>query len=204
MNLIPVARQLSLIPTAPRVACRGCRVVFEDFNGHKICDVCLVDRVNGAGELELDDPDDVINRAVRITCRVCGLGATVPLDHPALLCPGCLEDLDATRARVQAWCEAALAGLDANQATWAAALSPAQDAWGRVQGAMIGVAEKRVEKAVFDRTWAKRKAEGGPLAALLEAHEAYALECDRLGAEIARLALAQREINAAWLAAEDV
>jgi hypothetical protein len=54
----------------------------------------------------------------RITCRACGLGATVPLDHVALLCPLCLEDLDATRERHAARLQAALVALSANQATW--------------------------------------------------------------------------------------
>ena len=129
-------------------------------------------------------------KTAHITCRVCDRPATVPLDHPALLCPGCLEDLDATRARVQAWLSAALAQLDANQAQWQATLvaSPAQARWDAVQGAMIGVAEKRVAQSTFDRTWAKRKTEGGTLAQLLGDYEAYARECDRLSAELARLA----------------
>ncbi len=141
----------------------------------------------------------------RITCRVCGLGAYVPLNHPALLCEPCLEDLDGTRNRVQTWLEVALASLDANQATWDAhkALSPAHDAWKKVQGALIGVAEKRVAQSVFDQTWQKRKTEGGPLAQLLEAYEVYARECDRIAAELARLHRAQVEINAAWLATEE-
>lgn len=193
-------------PMSPRVACRACHAVFEDLNGHKICDVCLVDRVNGAGELELDDPDDVINRAVRITCRVCGIGAIVPLDWPALLCEPCLTNLDATRERVQAWLSAALVALDANQAHWEAtrAASPAQARWETVQAALIGVAEKRVSQAAFDATWAKRKQEGGALSQLLMAYESYARESDRLGAELRRLALAQTEINQAWLATSDI
>lgn len=54
-------------PAAPLTSCRGCSVEFEDINGHALCDECLVDRVNGAGELELDDPDDVINRPLPLT-----------------------------------------------------------------------------------------------------------------------------------------
>lgn len=38
--------------------CRGCGAQFTDLGGHGLCDSCMVDRVNGAGELELDDPDD--------------------------------------------------------------------------------------------------------------------------------------------------
>jgi hypothetical protein len=38
--------------------CPGCQQVAELHPDWFICDACLVDRVNGAGELELDDPDD--------------------------------------------------------------------------------------------------------------------------------------------------
>jgi type IV pilus biogenesis protein CpaD/CtpE len=142
----------------------------------------------------------------RITCRACDRSATVPLDHPALLCLLCLEDLDATRDRVSAWASAALSALDVTQAAWNAtrAASPALSRWEAVQAALIGVAEKRVSQTTFDATWAKRKAEGGALAQLLEAYEAYARECDRLGAELARLGLAQDQINTAWLATNDI
>lgn len=142
----------------------------------------------------------------RITCRACGLGANVPLDHPALLCPLCLEDLDATRERHAARLQAALSALDANQATWEAerAASPACARWEAVQAALIGVAEKRVDQRTFDQTWAKRKAEGGALAHLLEAYEGYAREAERMAEELARLDQAQTEINAAWLATNDV
>lgn len=137
----------------------------------------------------------------RITCRVCGIGATVPLDHPALLCPGCLEDLDKTRDRVHAWLNAALARLEQVQHVWDTerTASPAHARWEAVQAALIGVAEQRIPQATFDATWAKRRAEGGPLAQLLLAYEAYARECDRLGVEFERLHKAQTEINTAWL-----
>jgi hypothetical protein len=140
----------------------------------------------------------------RITCRACGLGATVPLDHPALLCPICLEDLDATREHHAARVAAALSAVDANQSAWDAtrAASPACDRWEAVQAALIGVAEKRISQAQLDQTWAKRKAEGGALAQLLAVYEAYTHECDRLSAELGRLDRAQKEINAAWLATE--
>lgn len=50
--------------TTDRVAavCRDCGTLFWDLSGHGLCDACTCERVNGAGELELDDPDDVINR----------------------------------------------------------------------------------------------------------------------------------------------
>lgn len=137
----------------------------------------------------------------RITCRVCGAPAVVPPDHPALLCGHCLEDLDKTRRHVAECVAAALARLDATGEAWRAAVegSPAKGRWSKVQDAMIGVAEKRVDKATFEAQWAKRRAEGGDLAALLLAYEAHADECDQIAEELERLHLAQNEINAAWL-----
>jgi len=35
--------------------CKGCGIQFHDLNMHELCDDCLVERINGAGELELDD-----------------------------------------------------------------------------------------------------------------------------------------------------
>lgn len=204
--------QQPLILVGPRVACRDCHAVFEDLSGHKLCDQCLCEYINGAGELELDDEIDfdaprhtpTQAKCASITCRVCGLGATVPLDHPALLCLLCLEDLDGTRDRIRARLSAALTALETNQAAWDTlrAASPACDRWEAVEKALIGVAEKRISQATLDQTWAKRKAEGGALAELLTAYETYAHECDRTRAELDRLDSAQTEINAAWLATE--
>lgn len=42
--------------------CRSCGLAFFDTNGKRLCDSCLVGRVNGAGELEDDDPEDAINQ----------------------------------------------------------------------------------------------------------------------------------------------
>lgn len=170
-------------------SCEVCNTSFQTCGRGKRCSACLVGPGVSSGD-------------AHITCRVCDRPATVPLDHPALLCQGCLGDLEGTRERVAEWLAAALTALSANEQGWRATLaaSPAQTAWERVQAAMIGVAEKRVEKATFDRTWQKRLAEGGALGALLEAYEVYAREADRLEVELARLSRAQAEINAAWLA----
>lgn len=140
----------------------------------------------------------------RITCRVCGLTAIVLVDHPALLCFACLENLGQTRIHVQKWLASVLAGLDEAKATFDELVmrSPAAARWQAVQAALIGVAEKRIEQKVFDATWQKRKAEGGALAQLLLAYEAYARECERLSAELQRLELAQTEINTVWLVTE--
>lgn len=40
--------------TGSVVACRDCSTHFEDLNGHKLCDACLCEHINGAGILELD------------------------------------------------------------------------------------------------------------------------------------------------------
>ena len=137
----------------------------------------------------------------RITCRVCGTPATVPVDHPALLCEHCIGDLDATRAHVRQCVDANLARLDAVADGWLALrdASPARDRWEKVQTAMIGVAEKRITAEAFDRQWTLRKAEGGALAELMEQYDAYTLACDQISAELGRLGVAQKEINQAWL-----
>ena len=36
-------------------SCIECGVLFHDLNKHALCDACLVEHINGAGELELDD-----------------------------------------------------------------------------------------------------------------------------------------------------
>jgi hypothetical protein len=173
-------------------ACVSCGASFQTCGKGKRCSGCLLQ-----GSAEPIQP-------AHITCRVCDRPATVPLDHPALLCPLCLIDLDATRARVAGWLAAALERLDANEQAWQAtkSASAALDRWPAIQGALIAVAEKRVTSQALDATWQKRKAEGGALAQLLEAHEAYARECDRLNTELERLHRAQAEINAAYLATE--
>lgn len=140
----------------------------------------------------------------RITCRVCERAAQVPIDHPALLCPLCLEDLDKAHATVARCTDAVLSRLEAAQHTWNLTrdASTAKDAWERVQTAMIAVSEGRATQAALDATWAKRKAEGGALASLLRAYEDYAAKTDQCGVELKRWHRAQAEINAAWLATD--
>jgi hypothetical protein len=165
----------------------------------------------GSVALGLEEDDDLFARpprreakAAHITCRVCDRTATVPLDHPALLCPLCLLDLDVTRGRVDEWREKALARLEQVQHVWEAERdgSPAADKWSAIQGALIAVAERRARQEDLDRTWAKRKAEGGPLAALLLAYEAYARAAEQISEELEKLSQAQAQINTAYLALE--
>lgn len=136
-------------------------------------------------------------RPTRITCRVCDKPATIPADHPALLCPLCLENLERTTAHVQTCAEHVIIKLDAIGAAWKAREKPAD--WAKVEAAMVAVAEKRMKRAVFHQAWQQRKAEGGALGATITAYEAYARECDALGAELDRWARAMDEINQAWL-----
>lgn len=177
-------------------ACIVCGATFQTCGKGQHCSGCLVKRA-GAPAAE---------NASRITCRVCGATATVPLDHPALLCPNCMENLDATRDRVAAWLESALRRLDENKGTWEADLAnhPAADKWPAIQGALIAVAERRATQAQLDQTWQKRKAEGGALGRLLLAYELYAATADQIGDELNKIYAAQQQINTAWLSTEDV
>lgn len=174
--------------TAHTRACEVCGATFQTCGKGKRCSRCLV----GPGVAGAD---------ARITCRVCDAKATVALDWPALLCPECMRDLDATRDRVAAWLSATLAQLNEAQAQWQTTCA-ASAHWPPIQAALIAVAEKRATQAALDATWAKRKAEGGAMAALLTAYEGYAEQCDRLAEQLDKHHKAQAEINAAFLAGE--
>lgn len=136
-------------------------------------------------------------------CYVCERGY-VAVVAPARLCPLCLEDMDKTRQYVARCVDGVLARLEGAQAIWERQrdASPAKDAWARVAAAMVAVAEKRATQAALDATWAKRKAEGGPLAELLSAYERYATDTDQCAAELQRWHRAQAEINTAWMATD--
>ncbi len=145
-------------------------------------------------------------RKAHILCSVCLRPAQIPTDRAARLCDLCSEDLDKSRAHVAACTADVLAQLDANELAWQHALqsSSAAERWAKVQAAMIGVAEGRIAQEVFDRQWAARKAEGGSLAELMDAHEAHAATCDRIQARLAELYRATEEINTAWLSKEGI
>ena len=136
-----------------------------------------------------------------ITCRVCGKRAQVSAFHPALLCPICLIDLDATAAHVHTCLEAVWARWDEATERWMVqvAASGMADRWAKVEAAMIGVGLGQVSARAFDDVWAKRKAEGGDFAALLVAFEAHKAELDRMSQELERWNRARDEINAAVL-----
>ena len=136
-----------------------------------------------------------------ITCRVCEKPARVPVDHPALLCPLCLDNLDATAAHVHTCLEAVWARWDEATERWQAqvAASGMADRWAKVEAAMIGVGLGQVSARTFDELWTKRKAEGGDFAALLVAFEAHKAELDRMSQELERWNRARDEVNAAVL-----
>lgn len=136
-----------------------------------------------------------------ITCRVCGKRAQVGAFHPALLCPLCLDDLDATAAHIHTCLEAVWARWDAATEQWQAqvAASPAARRWPAVEAAMVGVGLGQVSARTFDELWTKRKAEGGDFAALLVAFEAHKAELDGMGQELERWNRARDEVNAAVL-----
>lgn len=151
-------------------------------------------------QLEIMPPKSA-PKTCRITCRVCDKPATVKEDWPALLCKHCLDDLDATSAHVAECTQAVLRRMEANDEAWqkTVAESAAQAEWRRVCDAMVAVAEKRATKETFDRSWAKRKAEATPLAALLTEYEAFCFRLDQMGAELEKWHRATEELNAAYL-----
>jgi len=119
----------------------------------------------------------------RITCRVCERPAAVPIDHPALLCPLCMEDLDATASHVAE--------------RYAAVVVRFQGAWQTLEDAVAASPDRawwneKVEKyraradysaATFDAAWRAAKAAGGDkarLCGLWEALDGVAAELERI------------------------
>jgi hypothetical protein len=87
----------------------------------RLCDLHLVECINGAGILEDDDeidwdrPTRTPPAMTRITCAACGTAASIPVTASGRLCDLCREDLGATARRLQA-------NIDQINATWRAAL----------------------------------------------------------------------------------
>lgn len=125
MTTEPITLQMALDDPAPlfAVTCRACGAKFEDINGKRLCDICLVERINGAGELELDDPDDVIN-LLPITCGVHHLPAP---SNPRgiLLCQDCLDNLDSAAQHIAELRDATIDGW----LTWLASQDDATIVW---------------------------------------------------------------------------
>lgn len=91
--------------------CRKCGISFIDLNGQRMCDACMVERVNGTGILEDDDPDDADLFAtpppdrgapllIRVVCAVCTKPCQIPILADGKLCDLCRADLDATAAHI--------------------------------------------------------------------------------------------------------
>lgn len=171
------------------LVCRECQAMFFTSDpDRKYCDRHLVERVNGAGIFEDDDPDDLfpdrpaqleLLPTARITCRVCGMRSEVTVDNSALLCGPCRVDTEATRSHV----ESTLVAAERHwQETWEAFDVQAQqpevaEAWAKIEEARLSA-----DPALFAEAWRRRKAAGGPLADLLRAREAL----DDLGDELTR------------------
>ena len=135
----------------------------------------------------------------RTRCYVCERGY-VAVDAPARLCPLCLEALEATRTLVIGCIDAVLVRMDVARNAWDARCA-GNEGWQRVAAAMARIGNG-VTQAQFDAQWAKRKAEGGELGALLSAYEAFAVVIDQAAAELQRWHRAQAEVNAAWMATD--
>lgn len=184
-------RVAPLVEDAPRVACRECGVIFEDLSGHQLCDACLVEYINGAGELELDD-DDLFSRPPRavarqlatpdrrFACVVCALRAN------ALVCKECALDATASRQRVQAQLTALLARMD-DEVEAFEVQAQASAEWRAIQAAQVKVDAGEMPLADFAARGAERKAQGGGWQVIIEAAEARDQALIPLAAERDRL-----------------
>jgi hypothetical protein len=134
----------------------------------------------------------------RITCRVCDRPATVPLNHPALLCLECMGDLAATEARVRGWLNSLLALMDATIATWEVVRAAHLDKWRRIEDGLAMLAQGQVTEAQFNERWKARYYGADPAwREVMKAYEEKEVACAGYGVERDRLELALREIEAA-------
>lgn len=134
----------------------------------------------------------------RITCRVCERPAAVPIDHPALLCPLCIEDLDATARHVA---ERYAAIVVRFQTAWqtledAVAASPEQAWWAQVETYR---ASADYSAATFSEAWRRAKVAGGERARLCGLWEAL----DGVAAELEQIEGWYRKAGAELRAARD-
>lgn len=98
-----------------------------------------------ATQLALDDdifarPPRALARRLaqtaRITCRVCDMKDTVPLDHPVgPLCRECAMDIPATRAKVKIWLDGVLAQMDVVLDRWADIQMSYPAFWAKIEDA---------------------------------------------------------------------
>jgi hypothetical protein len=130
------------------------------------------------------DDDDLFARPPRriapqahITCRVCGKPATVPTDHPALLCPLCLEDVDKTGAHITEVYAAALVRLQESMTAWDAAGKAAPKT---LEAIWAYKARGDFDPQVLASRWAHTIGRGGAGAALCHAWDAMEDEAGRL------------------------
>jgi hypothetical protein len=127
----------------------------------------------------------------RITCRVCGLPATVDANNSGLLCGPCRVDTIATRLHVESV-------MEASEARWRTAYETFEaQAGGEPRWGQIAAARHTAEPSLFAEAWRRRKAEGGSLGVLLSASEALDALSDELTRRREWAALALEEIDAA-------
>ena len=127
----------------------------------------------------------------RITCRVCGLPATVDINNAGLLCAPCRADLEMTKAHIASV-------MQASEARWKAAVETFEElAAQEGRWEQIARARHTAEPALFAEAWRRRKAEGGTLAALLLASEALDAISEELTTRRAWAFSALEEIDAA-------
>lgn len=125
-----------------------------------------------------------LTQQARITCRACNLGVLVPLDHPVLICPPCLDRPAATRAWVLRDIQAIQAKELALLAAWDAVREPLQAFWDKIQDAGHTAA-----------TDARARQAHPTYARLLDAEAAYLTALIPLAAERERLERAIEELD---------
>lgn len=129
---------------------------------------------------------ETILEAARITCRVCGKPAEIPIVTPGLLCDLCRSDIEAIRQHINEVAQKAADRLSAVFNAFDIAVMTAspevQAAWTKVEAARVAMANGTVTRERFDANWQRRKSEGGEFAELLthyEGLEQVAEECNR-------------------------
>jgi hypothetical protein len=152
------------------------------------------------GPLTIREEQDVIDwielrtegyHTARITCRVCGLPATVPVSAPALLCNPCRSDSAMTRLHVETILATCETRWQAAYEAWEVAVAPHTERWLKIEEARLAT-----EPEVFLVRWNKTKALGGDFAALLVQREAFDELSDELNGRREWAAKALEEIDA--------
>ena len=137
-----------------------------------------------------------------IICRVCGEQAP-PNPDSILLCPACLEDLDAARAKIEARRTRVFSDLDAaheRHVTVLDASEPAVQSWWEKILTKRSALDETESDALIERAWQAQ----GRATALIAAWRVWGGESAALGRELDALRAGQEEINLATLEQEGV